>query len=310
MQPFNLGGEMIRSVALDRTSWNELPYKFEAGTPAIAEAYGFGVAIDYVSRGRARRDRAARARAASCRRWSALAEIAGMRIFGPPADRRTGIVSFELENVHPHDVAQILNWENVAVRAGHHCTQPLMTRLGVAATTRASFYLYSRSRGRRPADRRPAQGEGDVRCLSLDQMYREVILDHYKNPRGHGVIEDADAQAEGQNPLCGDEVTISVKFAADGETIDEIGFEGRGCAISQAATSMLTEIVVGRKADEVAALPKEELLEEIGIPLTPIRLKCAILGLGVLKVALHRAKGTPLPEEWQSLANELRLDVD
>jgi cysteine desulfurase/selenocysteine lyase len=73
----------------------------------------------------------------------ALAELPGVHVFGPPADRRTGIVSFELDGVHPHDVAQILNWEGVAVRAGHHCTQPLMTRLGVAATTRASFYLYS-----------------------------------------------------------------------------------------------------------------------------------------------------------------------
>jgi nitrogen fixation NifU-like protein len=142
----------------------------------------------------------------------------------------------------------------------------------------------------------------------FDQLYREVILDHYKNPRGHGVLEHADAEAEGQNPLCGDEVTISVKFAEDGETIEEVGFEGRGCAISQAATSMLTELVVGRKATDVAALPKEELLEEIGIPLTPIRLKCAILGLGVLKVALHRAKGTPLPAEWQGLADELQLN--
>ena len=141
------------------------------------------------------------------------------------------------------------------------------------------------------------------------QMYREVILDHYKNPRGHGVLEPADAHAEGQNPLCGDEVSISVRFGEDGDTIDEIAFEGRGCAISQAATSMLTEMVKGRKASEVAVLPKDELLEEIGIPLTPIRLKCAILGLGVLKVALNKAKGTPLPEEWQSLANELRLDT-
>ena len=132
----------------------------------------------------------------------------------------------------------------------------------------------------------------------MEQLYREVILDHYKSPRGHGLIADADAQAEGQNPLCGDEVTISVKFAADGETIESVGFEGRGCAISQAATSMLTELVQGRKASEVATLPREELLDEIGIPLTPIRLKCAILGLGVLKVALHKAKGTPLPDEW------------
>jgi nitrogen fixation NifU-like protein len=135
----------------------------------------------------------------------------------------------------------------------------------------------------------------------FEDMYREVILDHYKNPRGYGAMDEPDAHAEGQNPLCGDEVSISVKFGPDGETIDDIRFEGRGCAISQAATSMLTGIVKGRTASQVAELPKEELLEEIGIPLTPIRLKCAILGLGVLKVALHRAKGTPLPDEWQGL---------
>jgi nitrogen fixation NifU-like protein len=135
----------------------------------------------------------------------------------------------------------------------------------------------------------------------FDQMYREVILDHYKNPRGHGELEGADAHAEGQNPLCGDEVTVTVNFADDGETIADIGFEGRGCAISQAATSMLTDIVKGKTAAEVAGLPKEELLGEVGIPLTPVRLKCAILGLGVLKVALNRSKGTPLPDEWQGL---------
>jgi nitrogen fixation protein NifU and related proteins len=141
----------------------------------------------------------------------------------------------------------------------------------------------------------------------FEQMYREVILDHYKNPRGHGVIEGADAEAEGLNPLCGDEVSIYVSLEGDGETIDEIKFSGRGCAISQAATSMLTEMVKGRSATEVATLDKEELLEEIGIPLTPIRLKCALLGLGVLKVALHRAKGTPLPEEWAGLDDEFQV---
>ena len=137
--------------------------------------------------------------------------------------------------------------------------------------------------------------------MSDDHFYRENILDHYKNPHNYGTIEEPHAHAEGQNPLCGDEVAISINFAADGETIQDICFEGRGCAISQAATSMLTDAVKGRKAADVAALPKEELLEEIGIPLTPIRLKCAILGLGVLKVALHRSKGTPLPDEWQGL---------
>ena len=130
----------------------------------------------------------------------------------------------------------------------------------------------------------------------FDQLYREVILDHYKNPRGHGVMEDADADAEGMNPLCGDEVTIYVRFAEDSDTIDEVKFSGRGCAISQAATSMLTEMVQGKKASDVAVLDKDELLDEIGIPLTPIRLKCAMLGLTTLKVALHKAKGTPLPQ--------------
>ena len=138
-------------------------------------------------------------------------------------------------------------------------------------------------------------------------MYREVILDHYKNPRGHGVIEHPDAQAEGVNPLCGDEVSIFVQFGADGDTIEDVKFSGRGCAISQASTSMLMEMVKGRTATEIADLPKEELLEEVGIPLTPIRLKCALLGLGVLKVALHRAKGTPLPPEWAGLASELEI---
>jgi nitrogen fixation NifU-like protein len=137
-------------------------------------------------------------------------------------------------------------------------------------------------------------------------LYREVILDHYKNPRGHGVIEGADASAEGVNPLCGDEVSIFVQFADDGETVEDVKFSGRGCAISQASTSMLMEMVKGRTAEEIAGLPKEELLEEVGIPLTPIRLKCALLGLGVLKVALHRAKGTSLPEEWAGL-DELEL---
>jgi nitrogen fixation protein NifU and related proteins len=131
----------------------------------------------------------------------------------------------------------------------------------------------------------------------FDQLYREVILDHYKNPRGHGLIEHPDAEAEGQNPLCGDEVSIYVAFADDGDTIDEVKFSGRGCAISQAATSMLMEMVKGRSATQVATLPRDELLDEIGIPLTPVRLKCALLGLSTLKLALHKAKGTPLPEE-------------
>jgi nitrogen fixation NifU-like protein len=138
----------------------------------------------------------------------------------------------------------------------------------------------------------------------FDELYREHILDHYKNPRNHGELESPDAEAEGQNPLCGDEVAIDLGF--DGDTIREIRFAGRGCAISQASTSMLTELVTGRSAQQAAALETDELLEEIGIPLSPVRLKCALLGLTTMKVALHKAKGTPLPEGLAGL-EELEL---
>ncbi len=142
MSPFNLGGEMIRSVSIEKTTWNELPYKFEAGTPAIAEAVGFGAAVDYLS------DIGIEAIEQHEHELVAyalgrLGELPWIEVYGPPAERRAGIVSFNVEGVHPHDVAQVLDWEGVAVRAGHHCTQPLMAKLGVTATTRASFYLYS-----------------------------------------------------------------------------------------------------------------------------------------------------------------------
>ncbi len=142
MSPFELGGHMIRKVTVERTTWNEIPHRFEAGTAPIAEAVGLAAALDYV--GEVGLDAIERHEAELTEyALGRLAEVPGLRVFGPPADRRVGIVSFELEGVHPHDVAQIVDAEGVAVRAGHHCNQPLMARLGVAATTRASFYLYT-----------------------------------------------------------------------------------------------------------------------------------------------------------------------
>ena len=142
MAPFELGGHMIRRVTLERTTWNELPAKFEAGTAPIAEAVGLGAALDYLGEiGMDAIERHERELAEYA--LGRLGDVPGVRIFGPPADRRVGIVSFEVEGIHPHDVAQILDRDGVAVRAGHHCNQPLMDRLGVPATTRASFYLYT-----------------------------------------------------------------------------------------------------------------------------------------------------------------------
>jgi cysteine desulfurase/selenocysteine lyase len=142
MSPFELGGHMIRKVTVEKTTWNEIPHKFEAGTAAIAEAVGLAAAIDYVTdAGLPAIERHERELTEYA--LGRLGEIPGVRLYGPPADRRVGIVSFALEGVHPHDVAQVVDAEGVAVRAGHHCNQPLMAKLGVAATTRASFYLYT-----------------------------------------------------------------------------------------------------------------------------------------------------------------------
>jgi cysteine desulfurase/selenocysteine lyase len=142
MAPFNLGGHMIRSVKLEETTWGELPYKFEAGTQPIAEAVGFGAAVDYLN------DVGLHAieeheRELLIYALDRMADVPGLVAYGPQPERRAGIVSFNLDGVHPHDVAQILDMDGVAIRAGHHCCQPLMSKLGVAATNRASFYLYT-----------------------------------------------------------------------------------------------------------------------------------------------------------------------
>ena len=142
MSPFILGGHMIRQVKFDETTWGELPAKYEGGTQPIAEAVGFGAAVDYVTDVGADAIEQHEHELASYA-LGRMSEIPGITLYGPPAERRAGIVSFNLGDVHPHDVAQILDLEGVAIRAGHHCCQPLMAKLGVAATNRASFYLYT-----------------------------------------------------------------------------------------------------------------------------------------------------------------------
>jgi cysteine desulfurase/selenocysteine lyase len=142
MEPFNLGGHMIKKVQFEETTWGDLPHKFEAGTSPIAEAVGFGAAVDYLNAIGLDAIEQYEHELVSYA-LERLGEVPGILMYGPPADRRAGIVSFNMEGVHPHDVAQVLDWEGVAIRAGHHCCQPLMQRLGVAATNRASFYLYT-----------------------------------------------------------------------------------------------------------------------------------------------------------------------
>ena len=141
MDPFLCGGEMIREVHLDHSTWNDLPYKFEAGTMNIAQAVGLGAAVDYLGELGMQNVREHQRRLGEYA-YRRLPELESITIYGPK-EGRTGLVSFSLPDIHPHDLSQLLDEEGIAIRSGHHCAQPLMRRLGVAATARASFYLYN-----------------------------------------------------------------------------------------------------------------------------------------------------------------------
>lgn len=143
MRPFLFGGDMISRVTVEKTEWNELPWKFEAGTSSYVDAIGLGAAVDYLEAvGVAKIHEHELSLVGHL--LPRLAEVPGVTVYGPKTlEARVGVVSFNIEGIHPHDVATIFDREGVCVRAGHHCNQLLMTRLGVAATTRASFYLYN-----------------------------------------------------------------------------------------------------------------------------------------------------------------------
>jgi cysteine desulfurase/selenocysteine lyase len=143
MPPFMTGGDMIKKVTYECSDWNDLPWKFEAGTPSIAEAIGLGYAVDYLNEIGMHNVRQHEI-ALTTYALNRLNQVEGIRIYGPnEPTSRGGAIAFTLGDIHPHDVAAVLDGEGIAVRAGHHCTMPLHTKLGLQATTRASFYIYN-----------------------------------------------------------------------------------------------------------------------------------------------------------------------
>jgi len=142
MPPFMGGGDMIREVKMSGSRWNTLPYKFEAGTPAIAEGIGLGAAVDFLQEVGLdwvwQHEHALTSYA-----YERLAQVEGLRIIGPGPEQRGGLVAFTLGDIHPHDLSAVLDGDGIAIRAGHHCAQPIHDRLGIVASARASFYLYN-----------------------------------------------------------------------------------------------------------------------------------------------------------------------
>ena len=305
MLPYQTGGDVVLTVSFDDTTFKDIPHKFEAGTPNIAGVVGLGAAIDYLdAQGVA--NIAAHERTLAAQGTSALESVDGLRLLGSHDDK-TPIWSFVVEGVHPHDVAQILDDEGIAIRAGHHCAQPLLAHFGVFATARISLALYNTVEELETV----AAALGNVRTgvSKRGALYQKVIVDHSAHPRNFHDMVGATRQAEGHNALCGDHLTVSVNLK-DG-VIAKAAFSGRSCAIARSAASLMTTEVKGKTGESARALCEEFerfVADEPGAPVNsralgglvalrevreyPVRIKCATLPFHTLLAALAQNDGS------------------
>lgn len=322
MDPFLGGGDMIKNVEIADSTYADPPWRYEAGTPDIAGAIGFGAAIDWIQSIGMDNIRQHEERLMA-HAWERLSAIKGLDILGPKPgfDRAGSLASFTMDGAHPHDIAQELDTQGIAVRAGHHCCQPLMTRYGLMATTRASFAVHTTIN---EIDFLAESLEQIIGKYSVhehvhfepvgtveagfhdhmepdDELMREVVMDHYKSPEGRAPVEGAQVEWVGKNPLCGDEVTLRMRLEDD--RIADIQVLGRGCSISVASGSMLAVRMKGRTLAEAKALLDgvKQMLHGKPLPAgldlgdaevlrgvkdLPVRVKCALLPWTTLEESL------------------------
>lgn len=301
MPPFLSGGEMIESVTRESAKYAELPHKFEAGTVNAAGAIALHAAIKY-AQSVGFDTMQERELAVTKRAFDGLKELPHVHVLGSDrAEEHTGILTFTIDDVHPHDVSEILIADGICVRAGHHCAQPLLNYLGISSATRASFMFYNTEE---EADKFVA-GIASIRermGYENRSFYNEILTEHNVRPEFKHDLPDADIVLEGVNPSCGDDIFLKLK--TDGDTITDGAFVGDGCAISQASADIMLGMIVGKKKEEALQMGKifmkmikgdaseEEIdsLEEASalrdIAHMPARVKCAVLGWRTLKEAL------------------------
>lgn len=305
MEPPEWGGEMVEDVTVAETRFQSPPARFEAGTPNIAGAVGLGLAADFLQ------DTGydvilMREKSVIAYAIERLQKIEGLVLFGPRTPESRGCsLTFTLAGHHPHDIAEFLDRNGIAVRAGHHCTQPLHCEMGLDASVRASIGLYNT---RDDIDRLAealevfVESGGNVQIdpqeiasgqLTREQeVYKQNILEHYRNPRNKRALDEPSSHDLQKNPFCGDE--IEAFLAIDDGMITDISFQGKGCAISQAAMSMLTKRIKGKSIEELRRLQDDEAREYVvrmlGIPIGPVRMKCAMLGLRTVQKAIAKVK--------------------
>ncbi|SFR65526.1 SufS family cysteine desulfurase [Halogeometricum limi] len=261
MEPFLYGGEMIRHVTYEDSTWNRPPWKFEAGTPPIAEGIALAAAADYLDEvGMDTVEE--REHELAQYALERLAERDDVETYGPSlGEDRSGLVAFNVDGLHGHDLSALLDERGIAVRAGDHCTQPLHDRLDIPGSVRASFYLYNTTEEidllLDAVD--DARDELDDH---LESNYHELVYEHYQNPQNAGGLSNPTFTKHSEETSCGDDGEFHVDVAEDG-TIEEIAFESESCAVSSAVASILSERLAGMSLEDVAELDGyvDDLLE-------------------------------------------------
>lgn len=252
LDPFLFGGEMIRNVTLTDSTWNELPWKFEAGTPPIAEGIALGAAVDYLDDLGMENVRTHENDLAQYL-LRELAERDFVQTYGPDiGEERTGLVSFNVEGVHGHDLSSLLNDRGVAIRAGDHCTQPLHNRLDIPGSARASFYIYNT---RADVDRLldvVDTARDDLDDYLASERYHDLVSEHYHASHNQEGLSDPTFVKSSEETTCGDDGEFHVTIADD--RIDAIAFESQSCAVSRAVASLLSEHLEGMQVSEAAEL--------------------------------------------------------
>ena len=308
VEPFLHGGEMVLEVTYESATWNRPPMKFEAGTPNIADAIALGAAVDYL-RGLGMESIREHEIALTNYALERFRELEDVEVYGPTdLSVRGGVVSFYMSGIHPTTSARF--WTASALRyardttarcrsSAANCTSPRPRGRASTSTIRSRRWTCSSPRsGRRwsiSAMQMPDR---------LDDLYKDIILDHYRRPRKQGLLPDPDLRSEGFNPFCGDQVVLTINLDEEGR-IGQTGFEGEGCSISQASASMLAAHLGGQTIEEAEALiqtfkgvmqgnelteEQEDALGDIislqGVREFPIRIKCALLGWTTLQDAI------------------------
>jgi cysteine desulfurase/selenocysteine lyase len=256
MEPFLFGGEMISHVTFDESAWNDLPWKFEAGTPPIAEGIALAAAADYLDdigmeNVREHEDELAQYL------LDELADREYVEAYGPPAGvERSGLVSFNVGDVHGHDLSELLDDRGIAVRAGDHCTQPLHDVLDIPGSLRASFYVYTTKAEIDALLDGIEDAEAKRDALLASERYHDQIHVHHERSANAGGISNPTFRKHSAETSCGDEGEFQVDVAADG-TIERIAFESESCAVSRAVASLLADHLEGETVESLTTLDGE-----------------------------------------------------